>query len=298
MSTNTLKLLVLRGLQASGKSTFARNLVKTNPDSWVRASKDDLRVMLYDGQWTRNNEKTTVEIESSIITQALLNHKNVVVDNTHGYEPHLTRLQDLAVSLTARASFPATVEVEIKLFDTPLHVCLDRDSKRDKPVGVKAITETYEKYFKKLLSDTPFINDSTKPRCIVSDLDGTLFLLNGRNPFDASTCDRDPLNTPVANAIRAYQQHWGLPLILLSGRENKYRTQTETALAKHGIESVGLFMRTTGDNRPDYVIKEELYKTHILPEYYVDVVFDDRDQVVNHMRSLGLTVFQVAPGNF
>jgi hypothetical protein len=37
---------------------------------------------------------------------------------------------------------------------------------------------------------------------------------------------------------------------------------------------------------------------HIRPNYDVKYVIDDRDQVVDMWRSLGLRVLQVAPGNF
>ena len=38
------KLLVLQGIPASGKSTYARELVK-NSGAWVRVNRDDLRNM-------------------------------------------------------------------------------------------------------------------------------------------------------------------------------------------------------------------------------------------------------------
>ena len=57
-------------------------------------------------------------------------------------------------------------------------------------------------------------------------------------------------------------------------------------------------MRKKGDQRPDYVIKNEIYDAEIIPNYDVLAVFDDRDQVVRHLRKRGITVFQVAPGRF
>jgi len=57
-------------------------------------------------------------------------------------------------------------------------------------------------------------------------------------------------------------------------------------------------MRKSKDNRKDSIVKEEIYRKHIFPFYYIQFVLDDRNQVVDHLRELGLTVFQVAPGNF
>jgi hypothetical protein len=57
-------------------------------------------------------------------------------------------------------------------------------------------------------------------------------------------------------------------------------------------------MRRAGDRRKDWVVKSELYREHIEPRYDVLLVLDDRDQVVRAWRGLGLTVFQVAEGDF
>jgi hypothetical protein len=57
-------------------------------------------------------------------------------------------------------------------------------------------------------------------------------------------------------------------------------------------------MRETGDNRKDSIVKEEIYNRDILPEYYVSFVLDDRQQVVDALREMGLQVWQVARGDF
>jgi hypothetical protein len=59
-----------------------------------------------------------------------------------------------------------------------------------------------------------------------------------------------------------------------------------------------LHLRSRKDNRPDSVVKMEIYKREIEPRHTVAWVLDDRDQVVRMWRSLGLTVLQVAEGNF
>src|SRR5512135_3110256 len=49
-----------------------------------------------------------------------------------------------------------------------------------------------------LMSDAPL------PLAIICDLDGTLALLNGRSPYDASMCLDDGLNVPIAHIVRTY----------------------------------------------------------------------------------------------
>ncbi len=57
-------------------------------------------------------------------------------------------------------------------------------------------------------------------------------------------------------------------------------------------------MRAEGDNRPDSIVKRELFETHIRGSYNVHTVFDDRDSVVRMWRRIGLPAWQVAEGRF
>jgi hypothetical protein len=57
-------------------------------------------------------------------------------------------------------------------------------------------------------------------------------------------------------------------------------------------------MRSEYDMRKDSIVKEEIYRQEILGRYNVWLVLDDRNQVVDMWRNLGLRVLQVAPGNF
>jgi hypothetical protein len=59
-----------------------------------------------------------------------------------------------------------------------------------------------------------------------------------------------------------------------------------------------LVMRKHEDNRPDNVVKLEIFNQLYRDEFNVKLVLDDRDQVVRMWRSLGLTCLQVAEGNF
>lgn len=52
-------------------------------------------------------------------------------------------------------------------------------------------------------------------------------------------------------------------------------------------------MRQTGDLKKDGIIKQEIYEQYIKDKYNVKFILDDRNQVVEMFRSLGLTVFQV-----
>lgn len=57
-------------------------------------------------------------------------------------------------------------------------------------------------------------------------------------------------------------------------------------------------MRKTGDYRKDCIVKEEIYRKDIEPIYDILFCVDDRKQVVDAWRELGLTCLQCAEGNF
>lgn len=141
---------------------------------------------------------------------------------------------------------------------------------------------------------------TTYPPCVIFDLDGTFALLGERNPYDASRAEADKLNAAVHFVYEAIRR--GFPdtaIILVSGRDDRWRPETERWLARHGIAYDILFMRRRGDRRKDVVVKREIYEAHVAGRYTVRVVFDDRDQVVRLWRDdLGLPCFQVAWGDF
>ncbi|MCC6315090.1 MAG: polynucleotide kinase, partial [Thermomicrobiales bacterium] len=88
-------------------------------------------------------------------------------------------------------------------------------------------------------------------------------------------------------------------VLLVSGREERWRPETERWLRRHDIAYDALYLRPTGDHRRDTIVKREIYERHIARRYRVRVVFEDRDQTVRLWRDdLGLPCFQVAWGAF
>jgi hypothetical protein len=140
-----------------------------------------------------------------------------------------------------------------------------------------------------------------KPKAIICDLDGTLAIIDHRSPYDASTAIDDVLNAPIGNILEVYshQTLYDIRVILVTGRYDTYRKQTEEWLKKYAINYEKLIMRKAGDKRKDSIIKKELYEKNIKDHYDVVFVLEDRDQVVKMWREeLGLTCLQVAYGNF
>lgn len=143
------------------------------------------------------------------------------------------------------------------------------------------------------------------PDTIICDLDGTLAINNhGRDYFDATDCDKDAVNLSVLTILRWAMNDYR-SVIFVSGREERFREPTERWLKRYHLNDCLLFMRENGDNRPDHVVKKEIYLKYITPvKYTEDILFvlDDRNSekspVVDMWRKQGLRCFQVADGNF
>lgn len=132
-----------------------------------------------------------------------------------------------------------------------------------------------------------------KPTAIMVDIDGTLAHMQDRSPYDYSKVMSDTLDDVIADITRKYKT-----VVVMSGRPESCREDTENWLRKHAVRFDKLFMRTTGDNRKDSIVKLELYKEHVEPNYNISFILDDRNQVVKMWREQGLKCLQVAEGDF
>jgi predicted kinase len=281
-----MRVTILKGLPASGKSTYARELVRKNPNSIKRINKDDLRRMLDDGKWSKDAEKFIVKARDALILLALSAGKHVVVDDTNLSSVHLSNISQLVHGVA---------EVEEKFFDTPLKECIRRDHDRPNRVGKKVIMGMYNQFLAPKVETAPPHDPSLKD-AVVCDLDGTLCNHNGRSPYAAELCEGDLVNEVVREIINNIKQP--RCIVFVSGREDKFRPHTERWLKANEIEYDHLFMRATDDKRRDDIVKKEIYERELRGKFNVKFVLDDRTRVVQAWRSLGLTCLQVAPGDF
>ncbi len=289
------KIIILRGLPASGKSTYAKQLVLDNPNSYKRLNRDAMREMLDASHFSRSNEKFVKRLRDWLIIEALRDGKHVIVDDTNLSEKNIRRIEQLAQEFAKDSGHE--IKVEVKDFDEPLQELLERDAKRKKKVGRKTITRMYEQFKTKRVGDYSNQNTDLLP-AIICDLDGTLSIMHDRSPFDGKACESDLLNQPVADILDTFRKS-GHQIILLSGRTDDSMPETKRWLAKYGIKYDALYMRKTEDTRKDSIIKIELFNEHIKDNYWIKFVLDDRDQVVDMWRlELGLPCLQVYYGDF
>ena len=280
---------MLVGLPASGKSTYALEKIKSNPDRWVRINKDELRKL-----HPNFPEKKIVEEEERQIIEAItIKNKNIILDNTHLNRIHFVRIKKLIENLAAKTDIHVEIKVNDSFLQVPIDECIRRDALRanGKCVGEKAIRDMWAKYSRDwdhVIRNKIFQEDSFahKTDVILCDLDGTLAFAIDRGWFEEEKCESDIINFPLKTVLQALH----LPIIFVSGRQDKARQATINFLSKHEIPFIGLFMRKTGDTRSDDIVKKEIFEKNIQKNFRVIMVFDDRPKVVDMWRSLGLVV--------
>lgn len=279
------KVILTKGLPASGKSTWAKQELADNPAVYKRINKDDLREMLDGSKWSSSNEKFIVKVRDLIILQALEAGKNVIIDDTNLHPKHEEQIKQLTKGL-------ATVEIK-DFTDIPLEECIKNDLTRANSVGEKVIRTMHRQFIQK--TETAPIFDPELSEVVLCDLDGTLALFGNANPYDRDFL-KDKPNQTVISIINGLETH--IQLIIISGRNGKYKKDTEKWLAENKISYDKLIMRSEDDVRKDSIVKQEIYETEIKGKYNVLFVLDDRNQVVELWRSLGLVCLQVADGDF
>lgn len=310
-------VLFLSGLPASGKTTSAVFKLENDytsyhgdilkAEKWIRINKDDLRRMMF-RKWDSEKESLTLSARDYILRTSLMRGYNVIVDDTNLNSNHYKKVKAICENV-------GDVRLEHFHYNSGVDECIERDKNRSESVGEKVIVDMYNRYLKdgnfklhEVVEIPPkqkvsIEQDVSLPPAIICDLDGTLALLNGRNPYDATECGKDILNVPVYDMIinecleslgeagiiqRTY-------LIFLSGRSDKYAEQTINWLNNNLPEylSYELHMRHEGDYKPDEILKRELYDEFVAGKYFVKFVVDDRLKILRMWNSLGLYTFNV-----
>ena len=167
-----------------------------------------------------------------------------------------------------------------------------------------------------------------KKNTIIFDLYGTLANIDKRKEFatksngkldwdvffSSSNIKLDVPNEPVVKMAQMFAEN-GFNVVIFSGRNDRSFHTTRSWLTHNRIPFQKLIMRPDkflnwGEKIADGNIAtqemrfmpDEILKKHML-DLFVDIndvflVVDDRNKVVDMWRSLGLTVFQVAEGDF
>jgi predicted kinase len=289
------------GIPASGKTTWAREFAHAN-DNVVIVSRDDIRAA--HGWKSGFDENRVTAIHRSQMEAAFLDGKDVIVADTNINKTFRKGL--------IKFCHQHGQDVELRIFTINLDEAIERDSKREShSVGPDVISKFYNDLAGQTFPESVFFAPEAKPYvhgkgkdyrepCIVADIDGTVAKHTHRSPYDESKVLTDDPIEDVVEIVGALVEKYRL--VFVSGRKDSCRADTVKWIEREfGLfegEDFELHMRKHDDMRPDYKVKADIYDEHVIPNYNIKMVFDDRDQVVHHVRRRGITVAQVSPGRF
>ena len=311
------KIVLVLGISGSGKTYWAKQWAEEDPEHRIRLNYDDIRCM-FGKYWVPDKREQLVkDTFMYALRQAMYMGYDIVVDNMSNLNPkHIKEYIDLVNENNSFEESPK-YEIEFKWFDTPVEVCIERDSKRENPIGEKVIKQQWKKYrtaiiqqsIKEMLENQAVQNDEL-PHCIIVDMDATLcFNTNGREFYGPGADEKmidDIPNVPIVELVKHYKEapygsnpyNYDKNIIILTGRSESARTSTEIWLKKYKIPYDKLLMRPDGNYIKGDEFKKSLYEQEIKDKYYVDFVLEDSQKVVKMYRNLGLTVLQPNEGKF
>ena len=144
------KIILCRGIQGSGKTTFAKQWVLEDPEHRVRFNNDDIRNML-GKYWVPSREVLVDSLKRRFLWSSMSYGFDIVIDNMNLNPKELDYYNGVLDGWNnPEGAVPDVVRpkysLEFKDFFIPLQDCIERDSKRPNPIGEEVIRKTYEKY--------------------------------------------------------------------------------------------------------------------------------------------------------
>lgn len=350
---SNLTVYFTKGLPASGKSTYSKNLLKTIDA--VRINKDSIRnlfkskettvekvfdykklfEMFYMGELKKpdpNNftimawsilikhfknkseefllavknggfkglESYVIEIEKLLLEFAVKEKRNIILDNTNYNRSHYVRAQEICKNYNFKI-----IDMHND-FGVTLQDCIERNKNREDSVPENVITEMAEKYNVFNNSKTENKAYISESKYIIVDIDGTLAnnkhrvhhvrrFDNNKADWDNffSEIDKDTLIQSTKDLID--KDYATFPVVIVTGRPEKYREITKNWLKKYNVRHDILLMRRDSDKRPDNVVKQEILDLY-LDKNKVEVCIDDRPIIIRQWKKNGLNIIDVGDG--
>ena len=136
-------LWVIRGLPASGKSSWAKKIqAAAAPGQVVRINNDEISAMLYGHSFVGRDAKTLKAVREAMIASALAcpTVLAVLIDNTNVNWDAVVEAKNAARSAGAR------FVLDTSFLKVPKEECIRRDALREAPVGAEVIEAMAERF--------------------------------------------------------------------------------------------------------------------------------------------------------
>lgn len=277
------KLRMLKGLPASGKTTWARNFVKES-GSAGRVNRDDLRAMLFDSVWSGRREAAVIDCEKAIVDVLTKHEMSAVIDDTNLLSKHRDMWTQFAQK---RGMAFEPIEMETNHNDSRLRDSLRTGKSR---VGFAVVD--------RMALMAGMIQWGEQP-IVLCDIDGTLAdgthrehhlegLRKDWKTYYSKLSDDAPVSAVIQWITALREEN---TICLVSGRPDTYQDETIAWLNKHNIPFDYIFMRRGDSHIPDTDVKAEFLK--YIPKDKIRFVIDDRPRVLRMWKEHGLTAYPV-----
>lgn len=284
------RVRILVGCPGSGKTSLAEILECSD---WVVAERDRIREELY-GPGRKGNEDAVTAKQRELIGRCISEGRNVVISDTNINPKTLDSLKAFVKKCGANAEVTVLGK---SLLHSDVVEANDSDHRRARGhvVPMDAINSFYSRFREQYPLKVTKVEGKTK--AFIFDIDGTLAKYTDRSPYDWNRVDEDQPINDVITMLHDLNDA-GYEIIIMTGRDSACREKTKQWLRDHNIPVGKLLMRKAGSNLKDSAVKHDLFHEFVDGSFNVVGVFDDRQQVVDMWRSMGLRCYQVAPGLF
>jgi len=295
------KITAMVGCPGSGKSTLVSEMLKEDKNL-IRISRDSIRTCLR-GDRGIEHEKLVTKVHDEALKLAVSEGYDIVLDSTNvNYKALMERLPVWA-SL-------GQIEL-IYMPNLTLKELRERNENRpaDEKLPSMVISKMRSNYqqllektdeIQKFLDNytepvvTPYVQDESKPKAIVIDLDDTICRKSGRHHFDWKRVGEDAPIKDMIEFINALDPE--INRIFLTGRSEDCWIESWNWLNNNfsniDPDNHFLYMRGRSDFRRATETKKELFENCVLPHFHVIAWFDDDQRIIEQFRELGINTLQ------
>lgn len=281
-----MKAIITVGVSGSGKSTFAKELCESDV-TFAEVNRDNIREELFGDNYKQTKEKelTVSGHQQSRLGWFWENNYNVIISDTN-LNP--TYRQGLVSYLEGLG-----YEVEIKNTYTDYEKAWKQNENRVKNVPLKVFNRQWKmwiEYLKSIGEHYHYVPNQDLEQVYVVDIDGTIARMNGRNPYEFDKVGTDLPRKEIIKILEILAFQARSKIIFLSGRDDSCYSETVDWIKRvfRGDNFFELYMRKTGDKRKDSIVKQEIFEKEIASKYNVQMVIDDRPQVVRMWYDIGI----------
>ena len=288
------QVILTVGCSSCGKSTWTSQFLTEHP-TWVQLERDQIRFELFtDGvrDWTaykfnKTNENKVSEVYTDRLNGIISKGLNIVLSDTWLNDKYrkemINKLESEGYSVEIKSDWEVIWETIRK-----------RNTQRQGGLDESILWDQWLRYQKYIGKSDTYVPNEELPLTAIVDIDGTVASMQGiRKAYEWDKVIHDKPIRSVVDIVKGLDAV-GYNIVFLSGRDGSCEDQTLAWLYDVFYDmNFILHMRAAKDSRKDYIVKKELFDNHIKDNYNVQLVIDDRKQVIELWEQLGIKVINV-----